>query len=285
MWAVDPPTLSGAESAQACANSIGDRSLTRRVKAVIPNFDANSSLLQSKIHQQLLHQSISTGYAIPGLSNDELKKLYTRQLARQGSKARFVYDHVKGNALHDLCSYCQYGVANTLDHFIPAAVVHALAIDPWNLVPACGRCNHILSDDFKPNPREQMLHPYAVPASVPPTARWLRATVHRESGPVVLFYADPDSSVDVLTRTRIINQFDALELRELYGVVSARELSGTCRRLSKTFPGGQAQPVAAHLRELSDEAFAADPNDRRGVMYEALAADLWFTNGGYDDTP
>ncbi|WP_197025892.1 HNH endonuclease signature motif containing protein [Nocardioides sp. URHA0020] len=259
-----------------------DKDLRARATKSVDQFQANSVTLQTAIHTQALHGVTSAQYKVAGLSDDELKALYKGQLSRQNSKARHLYDHVMSNALHSLCSYCQYGVANTLDHFIPITVVPGLAIDLWNLVPACDRCNKHLLDAFDYAAEHQMLHPYAMPASVPPSARWLRAAVHPGPVAAVSFHADPDSSLDDLTRARIIHQFTRLDLGVLFQVVAARELSGTCRNLAERFPGGKPQPVAAHLRELSDDALAADPNDRRGVMYEALATDEWFTTVGYE---
>lgn len=281
MWAVDAPTRTALESAQACASGVRDKGLRTRLNAALSDFRANSATLQTNIHSQQLHLTRSKTYSVTGLTDTELKWLYNAQLSKQGSKARYVYDHIKGNALHELCSYCQYGIADTLDHFIPITVVHQLAVDPWNLVPACNRCNKLLQNKFITVPEQQMIHPYAVPASVPPSARWLRAIVHAGDAPVMTFHADPDSSVDDVTRGRIINQFELLELGKLYRIVSARELSGTCHRLSERFSGAQSKSVAAHLRELSEEAFATDTNERRGAMYEALAADAWFTTTGY----
>lgn len=282
MWAVSSPAVTAAESAKRCAEDVRDQDLKARVVAAVEDFAANSVALQTSIHCQLLHQVPLAGYRVTGLSADELKGLYKR-LVRQGSKARHVYDHIKSNALHDLCSYCQYGVANTLDHFVPITVVPQLAIDPWNLVPACDRCNKLLLDRFPDTPEMQMLHPYAMPESVsPPTARWLRASVAAGPTPVVFFYADPEPGVEQVTRSRIVNQFERLKLGELYRTVSARELSGLCRSLAERFPGGQMQQVAAHLRELSQEGFATDHNDRRGAMFEALGADTWFTSSGYE---
>ena len=97
-----------------------------------------------------------------------------------------------------------------------------------------------------------------------------------------MFRADPDPALPAPLRTRIVNQFNRLQLHDLFKVVAARELAGTCRNLVQNFPGGQAGPVAAHLKELSDDGLAADPNDRRGVMYEALSHDAWFTSSGYE---
>lgn len=286
MWVIKPPTLTASESATACAKGVRDAGLKAKIGTAVEDFAANSSSLQGNVHSQLLHLTSVTSYVVTGLTNEQLKFLYQRQLSRQKSQARYVYDHIKGNALHGLCSYCQFSAASVLDHFIPLTVVYGLSIDPWNLVPACDRCNKILLNKFTTTAQTQMLHPYASPSPVPPGARWLRGRVHRGSYPVVEFYCDPDASVGRgLTRERMINQFEILQLGELYRTVSSRELSGAYRDLAKRFPGGQSISVAAHLRERSDEAFSGDANDRRGAMYEALSTDSWFTTIGYEMMP
>ena len=282
MWAIDPPNVTAAEGATASAKGIRERTLRARVGGSVTEFAENSDKLQADIHAQVLHGANSSRYRIAGLSDDELKSLYKGQLSRQGSKARYVYDHVMANARHSLCSYCQYGVANALDHFIPITVVPALAIDPWNLVPACDRCNKLLLNSFSTSATHQLLHPYANPASLSSSTRWLRANVHPGPQPVVAFHADPDSDLAPAVRTRVLQQFEQLQLDILFRVVSARELSGTKARLTELFPGGQSTLVAAHLAELSADALAVEANDRRGVMYEALAADSWFTSIGYE---
>lgn len=284
MWAVDPPTLTAADAASACAKGIRDKSLRAKVEDAKGDFAVNSASLQAAIHARQLHHSTSATYVVAGLTDDELKGLYKGQLSRLNSKARHHYDHVMGNALHGLCSYCQHGVVTALDHFIPITLTPGLAIDPWNLVPACDRCNKLLLDDFVAHPDEQQLHPYAHPAEVPLGTRWLRAQVHPGPVAAVTFHADPDLALPGSLRTRIVNQFNRLKLDDLFKVVAARELAGTCRNLSQNFPGGQASPVAAHLKELSEDGLASDPNDRRGVMYEALSQDEWFVNYGYEAT-
>lgn len=282
MWAVNPPTLTAADTAAHCAKGIRNKTLRAKVDGAIVDFAVNSATLQAAIHAQQLHHSTSGTYPVAGLTDEELKGLYKGQLSRLNSKARHIYDHVIGNALHGLCSYCQHGVVTALDHFIPITLIPALAIDPWNLVPACDRCNKLLLDDFVALVDEQQLHPYAHPASVPPGTRWLHAKVHPGPVAAVTFHADPDPALPLPLRTRIVNQFNRLKLSDLFKVVAARELAGTCRNLTELFPGGQADPVAAHLKELGQDGLASDPNDRRGVMYEALSADDWFIHSGYE---
>lgn len=281
MWSVKPPTLTAAQSATACAQGVGNKEVRDRVKAAVPDIAANSALLQSDIYAQNLHAAAPSRFHVAGLTDTELKGLYKGQLARQGSKARHIYDHVMGNALHGLCSYCQYGQATSLDHFVPITVVPGLAIDPWNLVPACDRCNKLLRDTFSASPAGQLLHPYARPPVLEAQARWLYARVVASPEPVVAFHADPVASVTAPVRDRILAQFDQLELAKLFQVVSARELSGTRQHLTELFAGGPPEPVRAHLAEQAEDAFAAHRNDRRGAMYEALAADSWFVSGGY----
>lgn len=282
MWAVDPPTLTAAEAATACAQGIRNKPLKAIVSAAVTAFDSNSATLQTAIRAQQLHTSTRPSFPVPGLTDAELKGLYKGQVARARSKARYIYDHVVTNAKYDLCSYCQHGSVTALDHFIPISLIPELGIDPWNLVPACDRCNKLLLDDFSTMADEQMLHPYALPSCLPPGTRWLHADVHPGPTAAVTFHADLDATVPEDMRTRIINQFDKLKLNDLYTVITAKDLTGACRYLSANFPGGQHEPVAAHLAELSRVGFASDPNDRRGVMFEALAKNNWFTSTGYE---
>src|SRR5687767_1312216 len=137
MWAVDPPTLTAAEAATACAKGIRNKVHRANVKAAVSDFAVNSVKLQAAIHAQQLHTSTSALFPITGLSEADLKGLYKGQVSRAKSKARHIYDHVVTNAKYDLFSYCQHGKVTALDHFIPISLVPELAIDPWNLVPAC----------------------------------------------------------------------------------------------------------------------------------------------------
>lgn len=282
MWAVEPPTLTAGDAASACAKGIRDKALKARVDDAVFDFAVNSVTLQAAIHAQQLHASTTGAFPVPVLTDAELKGLYKGQLSRANSKARHIYDHVVTNARYDLCSYCQHGTVTALDHFIPVSLIPALSIDPWNLVPACDRCNKLLLDGFSMLADEQMLHPYSTPSCLPADTRWLHCTVH--SGPIaaVTFHADPDPALPVDMRTRVVNQFDRLKLGDLFKVVAAKDLTGTRRYLAAQFPGGQSGAVAAHLIEISQDALAVDPNDRRGVMYEALAEDEWFINSGYE---
>lgn len=283
MWAVNPPTKTATEAVTDCAKNIGNRSLRDRVTKAIPEFTANSANLQADIHAHQLHLATRQSYPISNVTEEELKDLYKR-LRRPDGKARHIYDYLMANARHGLCSYCQYAVVTALDHFVPITVIESIGIDPWNLVPSCDRCNKNMLDEFPNQPDKQPLHPYSHPFSVSEDLRWLHARIHPGPTVAVTFFAAPDDSVSPLLRSRIVNQFDRLDLAPLYAIVAARELSGTCRLLASQFPGGQPDHVTEFLGELSRDGFASDPNDRRGVMYDALSRNEWFINGGYEAT-
>ncbi len=122
-----------------------------------------------------------------------------------------------------------------------------------------------------------MLHPYFVP----PIGRWLTASVERVRPTAVRFAATPDAGLAPELQARIRNQFERLDLGRRYSVICASDLVGLNRRLPTRFGGAQPGEVSAYLTELALLSFETDQNDRRAVMFEALAADEWYCTGGY----
>lgn len=220
MWVVEAPTVSVAEAAAVCARGVGDQALAVRVRASIPTLTANSSAYRDVARQGRLHELDGGSYVVGELNDEELRKLYTQQMAKVGRPGRAIYSNLMAGALHGLCSYCQYGQAATLDHFVPKSFMPALAIDPWNLVPACGRCNHRLLEQFARVGERELFHPYFVGG----LGRWLKASVVYDLPVTLLFRAEPDDALPSSTQRRIVHQFAALGMAELYGVVAARDI-------------------------------------------------------------
>jgi hypothetical protein len=48
-----------------------------------------------------------------------MRWLYEEQLVNATAGGRAFYHALVGGALFELCSYCQYGHADTLDHYVP----------------------------------------------------------------------------------------------------------------------------------------------------------------------
>lgn len=278
MWASEPPTVTAEDSAQACVERIRDKDLRRRVLNACPEFLDNSEKMQASAKSFTLHTTRDGDYPVTNVEGDELRMLYKNQLSKPRRPARSkIYDRIKASAPHGMCVYCGESVATGLDHFIPQSRVPGLAIDPWNLVPACSECNGGLLDYFSQRPDEQLLHPYFAPK----IGRWLTATVDHTYPAVVCFGAAPDPSLDPELQTRVRHQFDTLQLGKRYRELSGRELAGLKRRLCELFSEASADHVSGYLAELAALRFAIDENDRSAVMFEALAADRWYCAGGY----
>nr|WP_146077537.1 HNH endonuclease signature motif containing protein [Clavibacter michiganensis] len=235
---------------------------------------------------------VPADYGVAELSDDELRWIYDHQVARAGSGGRPHYDSIMAAAPFGLCAYCQYGQATTLDHFLPQAWIAGLAIEPWNLVPACQQCNKKLLSFHPDSPGQQMFFPRM--ESV--TSRWLYAEVMDGAPAAVRFEARPHQGLDRLTRKRVLTQFETLGLPLLFAGVSGRDIAEAKSSLAGTTTvdgRGAGDPrttqqfapetVRALLTDTALRAFAFDSNNRRGAVYEALATSDWFCEGGCRD--
>lgn len=277
MWSVSPPPASVSEAARTCAQGVRDKDLARRIRHSCPQFEANSAALRHAVTNHQLHTVTSTNYAVADLEDSELKKLYTQQMAKVRRPGRVVYSAIMAQARRGLCSYCQYGVALTLDHFVPKGGVPALSIDPWNLIPCCRDCNSVLLDEYATDETEQFFHPY----DLPPLGRWLHAEINHSQPVTASFYVQLDTGFPESIRRRAVHQFAMLRLDEKYAIVSAPEIAETTRSLVTHLAVATAEEISQHLQSLADSAFALDANSRRAVALEALAKDDWYCTSGF----
>lgn len=277
MWSVSPPPVTVLDAASACARGVRNKDLAQRIRRSHGEFEANSDALRQAASTHQLHTVTSDNFVMSDLDDTELKKLYTQQMAKVGRPGRAVYSAIMARARHGLCSYCQYGVARTLDHFVPKNGVPALSIDPWNLVPCCRDCNSTLLEQYAIDAAGQLFHPY----DLPPLGRWLQAAINHAQPVTAAFYVKPDVGLSESLRLRLANQFAMLKLDRLYAVVSAQDITETTRSLAAHFSGATTEEVRQHLQELADVAFTYDANSRRAVLLEALADDDWYCTSGF----
>jgi hypothetical protein len=277
MWAASPPLASAAQAVQACARGMRDRGIAGRLLDASAQLQENSTALQLAARAHKLSSITKANYVVSGMTDDEMKAVYLGQLGRAKRPASLIRDQLISSGPFGLCCYCFQGQATTLDHFVPKDHVAALSVDPWNLVPACLRCNHKLLSFMGATSDDQFLHPYAIPQ----IGRWLRAAVVPGAPVSVQFFASPDPTLAASLQNRIANQFARLELDVFFSVVSGPDISEMNAVLSAQFARGNGRSVRAHLIESATGAFAADPNHRRGALFEALAENADYCAGGY----
>jgi hypothetical protein len=267
VWSIDPPTVTAGQTAKACARSIGDPAIKQALRDALPHLIEHSTAFQASAAADRLHELTSEAYRVPGVTDAEMRGIYTRNLVRVSSPGRKIYEKL----VRGLCAYCQHAPATTLDHFIPKAEIGGLSIEPWNLVPCCPACNHILRDEWSCEASEQMLHPYFIGD----VGRWLYAKVLHEEPPAVTFTADPGPSVDPELASRIRRQFTHLKLSKMFSEICAPDLSMLEVQLTARRFQNRAD-IAGYLNEVAEAAFAVNGNARRGVLHDALASDDWY---------
>lgn len=278
MWAIDRPAVTAAETARACAGPLQNKQDRIALLSAVAHLADNSDQYQECGTADQLYLTTAEQYAVPGLTDEQLRSIYDRQLGRStntgGGRVR---SKLMAAAPHGCCAYCRYSPASTLDHFVPKSVVAGLALEPWNLIPSCPRCNQKIGSQWSDQPDEQMLHPYFV-ASL---GRWLHAAIIHDEPPAARFFVDLPVDTDPALRTRICKQFDRLQLGEMYSVTSSSDLAVTHQLLTQTALT-RPEDIGSYLMENAKAEFVVDTNARRGVLYEALAHDEWFI-GRYAD--
>jgi hypothetical protein len=228
---------------------------------------------------------VSDGSFVPlGLTDVQLRWLYTQQLAKAGRPANEIYAQIMAVAPDRLCVYCNLHAAETLDHFLPKSEIAVLSVEPLNLVPACMRCNHRLNAHSANGVESQLFHPYFVKD----LGRWLFAEVMASvSGQpsIVNFVSSPPADLEPVTSKRIESQFQLLRLANHYRVVSsATTVIAAAASAKFAYQFGRQQAVQDHLMEMAHQYFAKNSNHWKAVVYEALANDQWFCSGGFSNS-
>ena len=283
MWGVSPPVAVVKDVATKSASRVRDKYFAASIRKSIPRLSENHETFCSALDAGRIHEQEPSLYAVATLTDGELRKLYEQQLAHPNGAARAIYDQILSGARHRLCSYCQHGEATTLDHFLPKSWIAGLAIEPWNLVPACQQCNKKLLAFQAQGDADTLFHPYREGVE----ERWLYAELVEDEPAAFRFVARPPTHLDDLTTNRIVAQFRTLGLDLMYSAVSSRDIEEAKTSVSRSVRAAlrltdaeklphDLDTVRQLLLDTASDAFAVDSNSRRGAAYEALAASDWF---------
>lgn len=222
-----------------------------------------------------LAESDSRVAMLDGLSSKHVYGLYDTHFVPRRSAGRRYYDELKTRAFQGRCLYCQLGVADTLDHFLPKSLYPFLCVSPVNLVPCCQRCNKKLLDAAPKVESEVLLHPFFDRL---PEGRWLHARLVGPDQPGFHFMALPPHDWPSLLRERVINTFTALDLAEALIPESGRVVARVGKRL------GRFEYLPDRMQELRwqlQECLEVDPNSVDTAVVECLALSEWFAATGY----
>jgi hypothetical protein len=258
-------------------SKVSDTGLRARLTAACESVEAADARFDQAAVDGKLHE-LAPDEAVPGVSAEEMEKVYTQRMARRKAPGREVYDELLSAPPNGVCPLCQQRVASTLDHHLPKARFPALVVAPLNLVPACTDCNKAKLDTLPRSADEVVLHPYYDNID---SATWLAAEVI-EGAPSAVVYrvAAPDEWDQVLAR-RVRHHFASFRLGDLYATQAAEELLNLRYQLGLIYTAAGISGVRAELNALHRSCLQARRNGWRTAAYRAWAENNWFCNGGF----
>lgn len=178
------------------------------------------------------------------------------------------------------CPICGIGAPRTLDHHLPKANYHPLAIYIRNLIPLCVECNQFKSVADSADPTERFIHPYF---ETLPEERFLRAEVTVQNGGLVVeFSLNPAVKMPALLAARLAYQLSRVRLNARYAQEINTTVSSHTTALHMCFGALGANGVREYLkRQASVEFNQFHVNYWRPVLLLALAEHDEFCAGAF----
>ena len=233
MWPLPVPAQPARDTYLTCISRISRPPLKELLADLADDVvDAEELYMLTARVQELYNlNSVAFTPTDPGVC-DELIKVYTDRMAKQGAPGRPVYDALKHAASR--CPLCGHRDVTTLDHYLPKTVFPLLCVTPANLVPACSECNKAKLASTSATAGDQTLHPYFDDVDQDP---WLKADVVQGAPAAVVFFVEPPRHWTSVLAARVRHHFAAFGLAGLYGVQAAAELREIAYELEGYFGG------------------------------------------------
>lgn len=249
----------------------GYRAAPREIDDVVALYDAYdstsgapSAILEGTNLDQALRLTIQASYAA----------------VQQGRKLAHIREALMlGIAL---CPICGISPPGHLDHHLPIATYHPLAIYVRNLVPLCSDCNHLKGATIGTVATQRFVHPYFEKL---PDVSFLRAYVSIANGGIVTeFGIDPEVEMPAQMRQRLLFQIERLRLNQRYGREINTYLTSHVTALCFAFDAGHGPAIRSFLEaQRQVELGAFHLNHWRPALLRALSEHGEFCAGAFMD--
>lgn len=281
MRSLPPPTDTQADVFALCLGATTDVGLHARLMAITTDLEAVSATYEASAATASLNL-IPRVLSVGEVTKPELTALYEEHLSKTNGAARAVYDRVRNAAPNNRCPLCGVGNVAHCDHHLPKSRYPDLSILPINLVPACHFCNYKKREKYPATAGQQTFHPYFDRHLL--ADAWIRATLNPGPPPALVFDTAPPSVWNMIDRDRVRRHFDACGLSITFTTNANDELPIIRDRLILQASRGGSGVVKQFLDEEC-LIHSARPNSWQYATYSALAADVWFVEGGYLTIP
>ncbi len=275
------PGHSARSAFTTCIGRVRNPGLAARLSAATTTIVNASAAFDRAAAQGTLNQIVPIATVAPDITTEEMGKVYTQRMAKNGAPGRDIYDEIFVSSPQGRCPLCAQRSVATLDHHLPKAHYPALAVAPLNLVPACSDCNKAKLDAIPTCAEEVALHPYYDDLG---GEGWLVARVVQTRPTALRFRVAVPAVWSPVLATRVLNHFQTLGLATLYASESAEELINIRHQLV-TLRASDA--VAGVRNELGRRAVSCEvgrQNGWRAAAYRAWHESDWFCAGGFEPT-
>lgn len=276
MWTLPLPACTAATAYDTCVQGIrgtkDDPNKEERFTTARAEVLSADKAYQAAGAQQDFGEYLQTESAPAVLWPGDMSWLYEQRMvcSRAG---RVIYDQILRATPNGKCPLCGHRQARTLDHYLPKSVHPVVAVNPANLVPACGDCNHDKLDTVA-----DTLHPYYDTID---GDQWLRARVLMGEAPAVEFFVAGPATWSPRLAARVNGHFKLFKLAALYANEAAEELSGNSRLCATVYAQAKAEGVRAFLAEVANSRREYRLNWWPTALYDALTESDWYCNGGF----
>lgn len=136
---------------------------------------------------------------------DTMKKQYAK--LSMGQELDFIRKELLSSV--NVCPYCGFGEANTLDHVLPESVYKELATCRLNLVPLCWTCNH----KKRANDYNGFIHAYYQEYPLEVVFFKCHITISTEDALILEFIID-ENVITPSLKDKLQNQIETIELND-----------------------------------------------------------------------
>ena len=167
--------------------------------------------------------------ALHGWNEKHLESIYEERLRRKKSAGRFYYEKLR-MAADGKCQICLYGLAESLDHYLPKESYPSLAISAHNLIPCCLSCNGKKST-YKPKSIDDQTIHFKFDHYY--NSNWLEAHYNHKIRRVTFSPNKSNYPANSIDYKRISKHLEIHNLYELYETLALKEIREIVIRANK----------------------------------------------------
>ncbi|MBZ9726351.1 hypothetical protein LB554_20625 [Mesorhizobium sp. CO1-1-11] len=277
MWKLPKPEQTAEDVFTTTISKVANAELKQRLTGITAAIVEASIEFDDAASSNEIH-TIAPSTNIGLVTVKEMSRVYSGRLAAKGAPGREIYDALMAVPKHGRCPLCGQHVVSTLDHYLPKTQFPALAVAPWNLIPACHDCNKAKADVRPLTASDETIHPYYDDIE---GERWLVAEVVDGTPAALRFFVSPPAGWSEVLTARVQRQFQMLSLAARYAAKAAQELTELSDLMTTNYADGGVDEVRSLLQKTADSCRLVNVNGWRTASYQALSDSDWYCQGGF----